>query len=98
MREGVVLDDGPTAPAEVGRTGVRNLEITISEGRNRQVRRMVERVGNRVLALRRVGFGSLRLEGLPEGRSRKLGRSELRRLWKDAGEMDAVSDTTGERS
>jgi 23S rRNA pseudouridine2605 synthase len=98
LREGVVLDDGPTAPAGVRRIGRRALEITISEGRNRQVRRMVERVGNRVLSLRRVGFGSLRLEGLPEGQSRKLGRSELRRLWKDAGVMEAVSETTGERS
>jgi 23S rRNA pseudouridine2605 synthase len=98
LREGVVLDDGPTAPAAVERRGERGLEITISEGRNRQVRRMLERVGNEALALRRIGFGSLRLGDLPEGSSRRLGRSELRRLWKDAGEMDAVPETTGERS
>jgi 23S rRNA pseudouridine2605 synthase len=97
LRDGVVLDDGPTGPARVRRRGERSLEITISEGRNRQVRRMLERVGNRVVNLRRVGFGSLRLGDLPEGRSRRLGRSELRRLWKDAGEMDPASDTEGER-
>ncbi len=62
--------------------------MTITEGRNRQVRRMVEAVGNRVAALRRIGFGSLRLGGLAEGESRRLTRSELRRLWKDAGAMD----------
>ena len=64
------------------------LLITITEGRNRQVRRMVERVGNNVASLCRVAFGSLRLDDLEVGESRKLGRSELRRLWKDAGAMD----------
>lgn len=98
LREGVVLDDGPTGPALVRRSGEHGLEITISEGRNRQVRRMVERVGNEAISLRRIGFGSLRLGDLPEGGSRRLGRSELRRLWKDAGEMDPVSQTPGGRS
>ena len=70
------------------RTGERELEITIAEGRNRQVRRMIAKVGNEVVSLRRIGFGSLRLGALPEGASRRLGRSELRRLWKDAGAMD----------
>jgi 23S rRNA pseudouridine2605 synthase len=98
LREGVVLDDGPTGPALVRRSGEHGLEITISEGRNRQVRRMVERVGNEATSLRRIGFGSLRLGDLPEGGSRRLGRSELRRLWKDVGEMDPVSQTPGGRS
>ena len=93
LRQGVVLEDGPTRPARVRRSGDRGLEITISEGRNRQVRRMVERVGNEVVALRRIGFGPLRLGDLPEGGSRRLRRSELRRLWEDAGAMDE-----GERS
>jgi 23S rRNA pseudouridine2605 synthase len=88
LRQGVMLDDGPTQPARVRRSGERGLEITISEGRNRQVRRMVERVGNEVVALRRIGFGALRLGDLPEGSGRRLGRSELRRLWKDAGAVD----------
>ena len=85
LRDGVKLDDGPTAPAEVRRCGDREVEITIREGRNRQVRRMIERVGNRVAALERVRFGSLELGGLATGESRRLSRSELKRLWKDAG-------------
>ena len=85
LREGPRLDDGPTNPAKVRRAGEREIEITITEGRNRQVRRMVDAVGNRVAALQRIGFGSLRLEGLAVGESRQLSRSELKRLWKDAG-------------
>ncbi len=85
LRAGVELDDGPTAPANVRRSGDRELEITIREGRNRQVRRMLEQVGNRVAALERIRFGSLALGNLQSGGSRRLSRSELERLWKDAG-------------
>lgn len=88
LRQGPTLADGPTQPARVRRRGGRELEVTITEGRNRQVRRMVERVGNEVTALKRIGFGPLKLGELAEGESRRLGRSELRRLWKDAGAMD----------
>lgn len=85
LRTGVELEDGPTAPAEVRRSGDREVEMTIREGRNRQVRRMFERVGNRVATLERIRFGSLALGGLPTGEARRLSRSELERLWKDAG-------------
>jgi 23S rRNA pseudouridine2605 synthase len=85
LRSGIELDDGPTAAAEVARTGPREIEITIREGRNRQVRRMVERVGNEVAALERTRLGSLTLGGLGRGEARRLSRSELKRLWKDAG-------------
>lgn len=88
LREGVELDDGRTAPAKVRRVGEREIELTIREGRNRQVRRMAEAVGNRVERLERVRFGSLRLGGLGEGQSRRLSRSELERLWKDARAME----------
>jgi 23S rRNA pseudouridine2605 synthase len=84
LRRGVQLEDGPTAPARVRKVGPRAIEITIREGRNRQVRRMVEAVGNDVVSLRRVGFGSVRLGRLPEGTARRLGAAELRRLWKDS--------------
>jgi 23S rRNA pseudouridine2605 synthase len=84
VREGIELDDGPTAPARVRRLGPRELEITIREGRNRQVRRMAEAVGNRVDSLVRVGFGHLRLGRLREGGARRLREDEVKRLWEDA--------------
>jgi 23S rRNA pseudouridine2605 synthase len=85
LRRGVELEDGPTAPAEVHRVGEREIEIALREGRNRQVRRMVEAVGNRVVSLRRVSFGSLPLGRLAEGGCRRLSDEEVARLWKDAG-------------
>jgi 23S rRNA pseudouridine2605 synthase len=86
LREGVKLDDGLTAPAKVRRVSARVIELTIREGRNRQVRRMVEAVGNEVLSLQRTRFAALRLGELAEGHSRRLRESELRRLWKDAAD------------
>jgi 23S rRNA pseudouridine2605 synthase len=83
LRGGVKLDDGPTAPAKVRRVSPRVLEITIREGRNRQVRRMAEAIGNEVVDLERVAFGPLKLGELPRGQARKLRAAELRRLWKD---------------
>jgi 23S rRNA pseudouridine2605 synthase len=84
LREGVELDDGPTAPARVRRLGPREIEITIREGRNRQVRRMAEAVGNQVDELTRVGFGPLRLGRLREGGVRRVSEADVERLWKDA--------------
>jgi 23S rRNA pseudouridine2605 synthase len=84
LRGGVELEDGPTAPVDVKRLGEREIEVVLREGRNRQLRRMVEAVGNRVVSLRRVGFGSLRLGRLAEGDARRLGDREVARLWKDA--------------
>jgi 23S rRNA pseudouridine2605 synthase len=84
LRQGVKLDDGLTAPAKVRRVSPRVIELTIREGRNRQVRRMVEAVGNEVLSLQRTRFAALRLGELAEGHARRLHESELRRLWKDA--------------
>ena len=85
LRRGIELEDGPTAPAEATRLGEREVELVLREGRNRQVRRMAEAVGNEVVALRRVRFGPLELGGLPEGASRRLSDDEIARLWKDAG-------------
>ena len=65
-------------------TGSNFIEVTIREGRNRQVRRMVERVGNKVISLRRTRFASLELGKLAEGEARELTRPEIKRLWKDA--------------
>jgi len=84
LRRGVELDDGVTQPALVRRTSPRVIELTIAEGRNRQVRRMVEAVGNEVAGLKRIRFGPLGLGTLPEGKARKLRPPEVKRLWKDA--------------
>jgi 23S rRNA pseudouridine2605 synthase len=81
LRAGVELEDGPTAPAQVRWVGGDDeLELTIREGRNRQVRRMCEAVGHPVLTLRRIAFGPLRLGGLQPGAHRRLGEAELRKL------------------
>lgn len=84
LRAGVRLTDGPTAPAGVERRGERGLELTIREGRKRQVRRMAEAVGNEVVALRRTRIGSLGLGDLAPGSARLLGDDEVRALWEDA--------------
>jgi len=84
LRRGVELDDGLTAPAGVRPVSPRVLEVTIGEGRNRQVRRMIEAVGNEAVKLARIRFGSLDLGELPEGKARRLRHPEVQRLWKDA--------------
>jgi 23S rRNA pseudouridine2605 synthase len=84
LRQGVRLEDGPTAPAEVARRGEREIEVTIREGRKRQVRRMAEAVGNEVEALTRVRIGSLELGGLRRGEARRLDEREVSRLWEDS--------------
>ena len=80
LREGVELDDGRTAPARVRRVSADTIEITIHEGRKRQVKRMCEAVGHPVKRLERIAFGPLQLGELARGRWRKLG----------AGEVDAL--------
>lgn len=82
---GVELEDGLTAPAEVRRIGEREIEVVLREGRNRQVRRMAEAVGNEVVALCRVRFGPIELGSLPEGEARRLDERDIARLWEDAG-------------
>jgi 23S rRNA pseudouridine2605 synthase len=80
LREGVALDDGVTAPAGARQVAPGVLELTLREGRKRQVRRMCEAVGHRVVELERVAFGPLGLRGLERGRSRRLKYVEVERL------------------
>jgi len=80
LREGVELEDGRTAPAAVRRLAPDRLELTVHEGRKRQVRRMCEAVGHPVKALERVAFGPLRLGGLELGEHRRLRPAEVERL------------------
>ena len=84
LRRGVVLADGPTRPAGVER--IRDsgrytfFEITLTEGRNRQVRRMVETLGAKVLKLVRTGIGNIRIGDLQMGKIRALSEREIREL------------------
>ncbi len=84
LRKGVTLNDGPTRPAQVKRLrdGAKYtfLEMTIQEGRNRQVRRMLEAVGSKVLKLVRTAIGPIRIGGLPIGKWRPLAPEEVQSL------------------
>jgi 23S rRNA pseudouridine2605 synthase len=80
LREGIELEDGMTAPARVKRLGSDRVEITIHEGRKRQVRRMLEAIGHPVIALERVRFGPLWLGKLEEGQHRRLTATEIEKL------------------
>ncbi len=85
LRAGVTLADGPTRPATVRR--IRDsarytfFEITITEGRNRQVRRMVESLGAKVLKLVRTAIGPIEIAGLEIGKYRPLTTGEVKRLF-----------------
>jgi 23S rRNA pseudouridine2605 synthase len=78
--DGVELADGATAPARVRRVRADVIELTIREGRNRQVRRMCDAVGHPVLELERTRFGPLQLSGLRTGAHRRLSSAEVARL------------------
>ena len=81
LADGVKLDDGvKTSPAQVRRISGSTIELTIHEGRNRQVKRMLEAVGHRVKTLHRSTYGPLTLEGLEPGAWRELEPSEVERL------------------
>jgi 23S rRNA pseudouridine2605 synthase len=80
LRAGVELNDGPTQPAEVTRVSDAEIAITIREGRNRQVRRMLEAVGGKVLTLARTRIGSIEIGDMESGKYRELSSAELRLL------------------
>src|SRR4051812_11840609 len=80
LRDGVELDDGMSAPAGVRQLTPGVLELTLREGRKRQVKRMCAAVGHPVQRLQRVAFGPLRLGDLREGRVRRLSPAEIQRL------------------
>jgi 23S rRNA pseudouridine2605 synthase len=94
LRDGVKLSDGVTAPAEVqlmrATTGDRDsrqaeIRLVIHEGRNRQVRRMFEAVGHRVVGLERTAFGPLRMGRLKQGGWRVLSPGEIAALHRATG-------------
>lgn len=67
LRNGIRLDDGITAPAEIKIIGNKKYSITIHEGKNRQIRRMIEAVDAKVISLKRIRIGDFELENLKEG-------------------------------
>ncbi len=89
LKSGVELDDGCTSPAEarlISATRETSLvELVIHEGKNRQVRRMFDAVGHKVIDLVRTSYGPLNLSGLAEGDWRELTPAEIRRLYKVTG-------------
>ncbi len=80
LRRGVELDDGPTAPADARLAGPGRVEITIHEGRNRQVRRMLAAVGHPARGLHRSGYAGLELGELAPGQWRELTDAEVEAL------------------
>ncbi len=84
IRKGVVLEDGMTAPARIENVrfseGHTWLEVTIHEGRNRQVRRMMEAIGHTVSRLKRIRFAFLEIGNLKPGQYRFLTKNEISRL------------------
>jgi 23S rRNA pseudouridine2605 synthase len=80
LSDGVTLEDGPTAPAQVRRLAADTIELVIREGRKRQVRRMCEAVGHPVRRLQRVAIGPVGLGSLREGASRRLSPEEVAAL------------------
>lgn len=89
LREGVLLDDGPSQPAVVRLLqrlrGQTLLEVTITEGRKRQVRRMCDAIGHPVLKLKRLAVGALTLKGLKPGGLRELTDWEVKQLKRQVG-------------
>jgi pseudouridine synthase len=80
LRDGVELEDGRTRPARVRRLDGARIELTIHEGRNRQVKRMLEAVGHRVRRLHRARYANLTVDGLAPGEWRELREDEAHAL------------------
>ena len=85
LAHGIELDDGPTAPARVRRLAPSRVELVLHEGRNRQVRRMLEAVGHPVERLRRSRYAGLGPGRLRPGDWRELTRQEVARLRRQVG-------------
>jgi 23S rRNA pseudouridine2605 synthase len=77
LAEGVELEDGPTAPAKARRLGPSRVELSIHEGRNRQVKRMLEAVGHPVTRLHRSRYAGLTADDLEPGKWRELTDDEV---------------------
>ncbi len=85
LRQGIELDDGVTAPAGVRLVRPGRIELTLHEGRNRQVKRMCDAIGHPVHRLHRSRYAGLAVDGLPRGEWRRLTKSEVARLREGVG-------------
>jgi 23S rRNA pseudouridine2605 synthase/23S rRNA pseudouridine2604 synthase len=81
MRRGIPIMGSRTRPADVTRMSSKRFRIVIREGKNRQIRRMVRKVGNRVAKLKRIRVANIRLGELPEGKWRPLTEKEKKDLF-----------------
>lgn len=99
LRKGITLDDGPCRPAQVKllEVGDENslVEITISEGRKRQVKRMFSAISHPVLELERTSFGPLLLGRLDRGQTRELAQAEVDALRRSAGAGEKPAHSPG---
>lgn len=97
LRTGVLLEDGITSPAQVRilqeKHSISSVEVTLHEGRNRQIRRMCETVGLKLLNLKRVQFGPIQINGLQEGKYRELSHEEVQILKKLSQQASDNLDT-----
>jgi 23S rRNA pseudouridine2605 synthase len=91
LKQGVALDDGPTAPAHARRLGPNKVELAIHEGRKHQVKRMLDAVGHPVTRLHRSRYAGLTVETLGPGESRELAGAEVERLRSLYGEKPTPS-------
>lgn len=80
LSNGLMLEDGMTAPANARKTSEDEIEITIHEGKNRQVKRMIAAVGLKFVSLKRINYGALGLDNLEPGQWRDLTPQELKSL------------------
>jgi 23S rRNA pseudouridine2605 synthase len=80
LKSGVMLDDEKTLPARVVLTGEKSFTIVLKEGKNRQIRRMVEAVSNKVVSLKRIRVNNITLGDLRPGQCSPLTRAEITRL------------------
>ena len=89
MRQGVKLEDGLTKPCKVSRLGAHCFSITLTEGRNRQIRRMAQHCGLIVTRLKRLRIMNIELGELPKGQWRSLGPKDLENLLQDLGDSQS---------
>lgn len=82
MAKGLPMMGTKTRPAEIKRMSARRFRIVLQEGKNRQIRRMVRKVGGRVVALKRIRIANIRIGRLPQGKWRHLSETEVKALRK----------------